>query len=416
MCTITSSPTPEISSAEKLVNKLKNKQWNAVIDHAKSNPADVNVVIANNRSLHLACELAAPIQVIKALLSASPKAVETKCGLHDRLPLHCLLAAPHTPLENTVSLLVEAYPTACRISNKIGNLPIHLICQAAHISDGIFTIILSSYPEGAYVKNMAGNYPLHMAAANKDMATRKIALAALDRGTLYASISKMTSIRLSKEHETSIKLLKKSHLDKMSKVEVLAKEERTKLKAQIDNLNLQIKIEKEGNTKLQEDMNAQSVQHEDDMKLAIAKEQTKALNMESTLRSELADVQLKNMDMLMDAAEVQDELTFAQTTNKEKSKYIAQLESSLQTAKESILTLVREQERMKAAMISQKEALASILVGHDTAIEDAGVLTDKMAALAVDIGEATDMTAEGVKESVDVSGKDEKGKDEEEEQ
>ena len=403
MCTITSSPTPEISSAEKLVNKLKNKQWNAVIDHAKSNPADANVVVANNRSLHLACELAAPIQVIKALLSASPKAVETKCGLHDRLPLHCLLAAPYTPLDNTVSLLVEAYPAACRISNKIGNLPIHLICQAAHISDSIFTIILSSYPEGAYVKNMAGNYPLHMAAANKDMATRKIALAALDRGTLYASISKMTIIRLSKEHETSIKLLEKSHIDKASKAEALAKEERTKLKAQIDNLNLHLKIEKEGNTKLQEDMNAQSVQQEEDKKLAIAKEQTKASDMES---SELADVQLKNMDMLMAADEVQDELTSAQTRNKEKSKYIAQLESSLQTAKESILTLVREQERMKAAMISQKEALASILVGHDTAIEDAGVLTDKMAALAVDIGkEATDMTAEGVNESVDVSGK-----------
>ena len=52
--------------------------------------------------------------------------------------------------------------------------------------DKVFTSILSMYPEGAYARNLGGMYPLHLAASNKDMDTKKIALAALDRGTHYA--------------------------------------------------------------------------------------------------------------------------------------------------------------------------------------------------------------------------------------
>jgi hypothetical protein len=112
--------------------------------------------------------------------------LQTKGGSQDRLPLHFLLAATTVPSDNVVTTLVEAYPGACCVLDKGGNLPIHIACQAAHVPDKVFTLILSMYPEGAYARNLGGMYPLHLAASNRDMETKKIALAALDRGTLYA--------------------------------------------------------------------------------------------------------------------------------------------------------------------------------------------------------------------------------------
>ena len=440
MSALVAPTTP--SSAEVLASLCKKRQWQAVIEHVRahsiSHPAD----LAKGRTgtqllpLHIACENGAPIQVIKLLLNANPSAVQTS-NLHDRLPLHCLLAAAasHPLSDNAVSTLIEAYPNACRIADKDGNLPIHYACLATPCSDNIFTSILSMYPEAAYQRNTAGDYPLHVAQSNKDLKTRNTALAALDRGTLYASISNMTSINLSLQHEAQKKALNKAHAD-----------ERSKLKAQIDSLKTQLKTEKQGNTKLQEDMKAMNVQHKENVDVAIQKEQAKASDLEKKLRSELADVQLKNMDFVeqvetvqtdldvsnqkvekqagnikeleeklegtskklvdtKDALETtgkelratQDELSSAQTTNEEKSKCIMHLETSLQIAQESVLALVKEQERMNAAMISQNEALSALLVGHDVAMDDAGALKEKMVTLASDIGKATDKESENDK-------------------
>lgn len=443
------APAPETPAAETLVKLCRQKQWQAAIQHVRANPEDVKAVSVAGRGslppLHVACENGAPIQVIKVLLSSHPSAAQTKSGLHDRLPLHCLLAAALSyPLSDTVvSTLVEAYPGACRVADKQGNLPIHLACQATNVPDSIFTSILSMYPEGAYARNFAGSYPLHTAASNKDLKTKKTALAALDRGTLYAAISKMTSIRLSKEHEAKTQSLEKSQADKLSKMEAHSKEERSKLQTQIKSLQSQLKDETEGSQKLKEEMKALKVEHEENITLAVRNEQTKASDMERELRSELAEVQLKNMDFLEEVEtaqaeldtsnekvenqekeikaleenledvtkalggtnevlgltskelhETQDHLTSAQNTNEAKSKYILHLEASLQDARESILVLVKEQERMNANMTSQKVALAALLLGHDTTMNDAGALIERMVGLASDIEKATNKEGE----------------------
>ena len=428
------APIPEASSADDLTKLCQQRQWQTVIEHVRANPSNAKAVAekGNIPPLHAACSNGAPIQVIKALLNANPSAAQAKSGIHDRLPLHCLLASPLPVSDTVVAALVEAFPGACRVSDKNGCLPIHLACQAAPVSDDIFTSILSMYPEGAYARNFAGMYPLHIAAANKDTTTKKTALAALDRGTLYASISKMTAIRLSKEHEAKTMSLEKGRADKLNKMEARAKEERSKLKAQIDSLKSQLKDEKEGSQKLNEQIKTMSVQHEENIA-----EQAKASDMEK------AEVQLKNMDLLLDLetvqgsldasndkvskqseevkgleqsledtaktlsdtnktleslkkvlAIVQGKLTSAEMTNEDKSKYILQMKSSLKVAQESVLALVKEQERMNASMVAQKDALRALLLGHDTSINDASVLTEKMVGLASDIGKATKNDAE----------------------
>ena len=144
------------------------------------------------------------------------------------------------------------------------------------------------YPESAYAKTFADMYQLYLAASNKDLKTKKTALAALDQGILYASISKMTSILLSKEHEFRLSPWEKSQVDKLNKMETHSKDERSKLKAQIESPKSELKNEKEGNQKLEVEMKAMAVQHEDNMALAVQKEQTKASDLEKQLRSEPA--------------------------------------------------------------------------------------------------------------------------------
>ena len=153
--------------------------------------------------------------------------------------------------------------------------------------------------------------------------------------------------------------------------------------------------------------------------------------MEKQLRSELAVVQLKNMDFLdqvemlqadnelsnkkvdnqahaineleqknmnsnnllaetlaslestkKELTTTEDQLESVQIINKEKSKRILQLEDSLRGARETIFTFRNEKERLTTLMTSQKEKLVGLLMGHDSVMNDTGALVDKMVMLA----------------------------------
>ncbi len=394
--------------ADSLIKLCRQKLWHVVAEQVRANPSAVKAASAvDNKSnkatpLHIACENGAPSQVIKLLLAAYPPAAQIVDCLHERLPLHCLLAASNSttiPSETIVAALIEAFPGACRVVDKNGNLAIHLACQAAHISDAIFTSILSMYPEGAYARNSSGQYPLHIAAANRDMPTKKVALAALDRGTLYASISKMTSIRLSREHEDQTRLLEKKHGEKVAKMEAQANEERSKLKAQIESLMAQLRNEKGINSKLQVDRKILDAKHVEDVSLAVQTERAKASDTEKQLRSELAEVQLKNMDFLDQIELLQADLDTSNNKVNDQASIIKKLEQrnenscnllaetmaklestkkDLSTTQDQLLTYVNELTRLNSVMTSHKETLVGLLMGHDMMMNDAGGLVEKM--------------------------------------
>jgi len=91
---------------------------------------------------------------------------------------HCL---EHnlSPSKDIVSKIIECYPSSVRVANAKNQLPIHLACMAADIPETILTLLLIVYPEGAYVCDDTGLYPIDYAAGNKDVTTRKTAIAAL---------------------------------------------------------------------------------------------------------------------------------------------------------------------------------------------------------------------------------------------
>lgn len=396
-----------------LDNLCREKKWNAVIAHARAHPTDVwakSVTVNGNSNilppLHIACMGCAPIQVIKALLAVNLAALQTTSGSQDRLPLHHLLAAPSAPVESIVTALVEAYPEACRIADKAGLLPIHLACQGIHVTDTVFMSILAVYPEGAYARTSSGRYPLHLASSNTNINTKKTALAALDRGTLYASISKMTSIHLTKKHEAEIKTMEVKETDKLQKMDSQAKLEQDKLKAQIESLVAQLNNEKEINSKRRDELKVIDIHHEKKLALVVQKEQATASSNENQLRLDIADVQLKNMDFLDQIESLQADLDTSNTKLKTQANEFNDIKNKMQTdinnlddslldARACILSFIHEQEKVKVAMNAQKEAMTALLLGHEAAINHNGRLTDSMLDLVSKFDDGYAKNADG---------------------
>mmetsp|Transcript_20486 Transcript_20486/g.40881 ORF Transcript_20486/g.40881 Transcript_20486/m.40881 type:complete len:498 (-) Transcript_20486:80-1573(-) len=428
----------------KAINACK---WQTVGQQIQSDPSLAKIESDGLLPLHAVCNapLRAPLKLIKMLLTAHPAAAQLKCGKEDRLPIHILLATTATPYipytppsEDVVSALIELYPGAARVPDGSNQLPIHLACNITGVSEKVLTFILSTYPEGAYVRDFHGKYPLDYATTNKDIPTRKLALAALDRGTLYASISKMTSLRLSKENESKTRSMEEVYEKKLNKMESHAKEERAKLVAQLDSMTKQLKEEKESNQALCEEKEKMVIEKDQAVARAIQFERARYAKLEEQLRSDLADVQLKNMDLLeqlestqgdLDASNqteekhigeidalkqqlsetnnkldgtkdefymtqeeletVQVELVAATNVIKQKSARITHLEQSLDSTKSSVLHLIQEHERAQANMEKQKEYLGIFINQQINAEKEAKTSLLKMSLLvdAIDVSQ-----------------------------
>lgn len=384
-------------SINPLKNLLLNQQWQAIANHVRTNPTDAKHSLEFNGikalPLHVACAIGAPIGVIKCIISAYSAAAQIKND-SGRLPLHCLFLH-RCPTLNVLSAIIEAYPAASHIADGTGKLPIHYACEQQNVTDDFFTILLSTYPEGAYARDGMGNFPINYATSNADLITRKCALAALDRGTLFASISKMTSIRILDDQKVKIDALEDDYMKKISKMKKDAKEERGKFKSEIEGLKSQLKELTYANLALTQELEVSNAKQDDAVNAAIKKEQATAAELEKNLRMELADVQLKNMDLVdqLESVQLNLEKSKASNDNKEseieelkeelnrarkqiaslehanasKCNYIANLEDSLGKAQKAAMTLSTKQKELQNAMDSQKSLLDSLASDIDGA-------------------------------------------------
>jgi len=222
----------------------------------------------------------------------------------------------------------------------------------------------------------------------------------------------MASLRLVSEHDDRVQALTNEHNFMVKKVQSESKEECNKLKEQIDALKDELAESKKVIHVLEDEQKATASRHQEELETAIKIEQAKASEMEGELRSELAGEQLKNMDLIEKMEEVQAnlegklsdnqaDLETARSKIEEKMKYISSLESCLESAKGSVLLLVKEQNEMKADMQSQKDVLVALLGRKETSISEAGALAEKMSRLAIEVGVASSNKDAVVREAAD---------------
>jgi len=129
--------------SEKIFILLIEKKWDEVIDSVQEDSSLASTRIDSSGTDNLNNPESSKISVLSGYL-----------------PLHVALAngAPLAVIE----VLLEAYPTAAKMTTKHGVLPVHY--AAAGLSVEILKALQLRYPAGAAGKDSEGNIALHYAA------------------------------------------------------------------------------------------------------------------------------------------------------------------------------------------------------------------------------------------------------------
>jgi len=129
--------------SEKIFILLIEKKWDEVIDSVREDPSLASKRIDSSGA--------------DSIVNHESNKVSVLSGY---LPLHVALANG-APLA-VIDVLLEAYPTAAKMTTKHGVLPVHY--AAAGLSVEILKALQSRYPAGAAGKDSEGNIALHYAA------------------------------------------------------------------------------------------------------------------------------------------------------------------------------------------------------------------------------------------------------------
>jgi hypothetical protein len=152
---------------KSLASLIKNQNWTAVLTRIEDSPHEAGEdVSAMTRGgflatrgltpLHYACERRPPIDVVSALVAAWPEAITTRLQPGGALPLH-VASTWHAP-ENSVKLISQAEPAACRIPDDLGNIPLH--CAAfSGAAAPVVDILLRTFSKSVLARNHQGSLP-----------------------------------------------------------------------------------------------------------------------------------------------------------------------------------------------------------------------------------------------------------------
>lgn len=143
-----------------LRNLIYRRAWDRVEQACRSRPSQARVTDElGDLPLHEACRQAAPLHVIKNLLTAHPEGIKSK-GFCGRLPLH--YASYNNPSLNAIKLLLKKYPGSASIKDSDGRLPVHLAVTRNAPEEVIRTLIVA-FPECLITRNNFGSTPQMLA-------------------------------------------------------------------------------------------------------------------------------------------------------------------------------------------------------------------------------------------------------------
>ena len=149
--TTDSTASFESSRQPKLYTLVEKRRWELVqaklskyrnearIWYVKS---DHGVQQLRELTLHRACQLQAPEQVVRSLICVYPQGARSKT-LEGKLPLHLVCEYGSTP--NAVDVLLKAYPDGVHQKDNSGMLPIHYACDKGYSVD-VIKMLIRKFP------------------------------------------------------------------------------------------------------------------------------------------------------------------------------------------------------------------------------------------------------------------------------
>ena len=158
------------TSTNALISEIFDKNWENVLFILKAYPEEAKsfhtgvtfngIHTSRLLALHHACTQNPPLNVIKALIRAYPKAVQARDSYYRRLPIHfaCLKKAS----AEVIHELLEAYPGGASITASLGRLPLHYAC-ATGASKEVIDAIVMVYSDSVLHRDINGWLPIHLA-------------------------------------------------------------------------------------------------------------------------------------------------------------------------------------------------------------------------------------------------------------
>mmetsp|Transcript_8810 Transcript_8810/g.13035 ORF Transcript_8810/g.13035 Transcript_8810/m.13035 type:complete len:265 (-) Transcript_8810:175-969(-) len=141
------------------------KAWRSVTTtNSKSNQNNYNSFRSSCRHpLHVALQQKAPLNIIKAIQTASPMAAQTviENGVNIMFPLH--LSLLHRASDDVVLFLLNEFPSAASIPDQFGMLPIHVACMEGATSAEVVEQLISCDPACQSAVDDRNNTPLFYA-------------------------------------------------------------------------------------------------------------------------------------------------------------------------------------------------------------------------------------------------------------
>lgn len=159
-------PEP-LSKTQDLATLIKNQNWEAVIDRLQYNPNESAehlhvttrggfIATKGFTPLAYAVERRPPIEVVQALIEASPESVGIKVHPGGALPLH--VACTWHACPSVINALLDAEPAACRVPDELGNVPLHAAAFSGATAP-VVDALLRTYPKAALIRNHQGSLP-----------------------------------------------------------------------------------------------------------------------------------------------------------------------------------------------------------------------------------------------------------------
>ena len=156
-----------LSKTQDLATLIKNQNWEAVIDRLDYNPNESTehlhvttrggfIATKGFTPLAYAVERRPPVEVVQALIEASPESVGIKVHPGGALPLHIACTWHASP--SVVNALLEAEPAACRVPDELGNVPLHAAAFSGATAP-VVDALLRTYPKAALIRNHQGSLP-----------------------------------------------------------------------------------------------------------------------------------------------------------------------------------------------------------------------------------------------------------------
>ena len=162
------------------------------IDYAVSNKnqsvrkAAVAALVESDKQVHMSPSSSSPADTTSTISERNEPAPhkEQHAPEVEKTLLHHLehcLEHNLSPSKAIVTKITETYPASALVTNAKNQLPIHLACMATGVSENIMSQLLIAYPGGAFLCDGNGMCPIDYAVSNRDVTTRKSAIAALSQ-------------------------------------------------------------------------------------------------------------------------------------------------------------------------------------------------------------------------------------------